>query len=117
MERSPAPKPNLPALRQLSTAPIFDALLTMHDAGEVVSFNTLHARIHPSLQDVFAAIVLDNGSGGGATLEDGLACVEALRREDRDTILRDLKSRIKSAEREGRLGEALALMQQLSQFA
>src|SRR5580698_8873525 len=108
---------DLPALRQLSTAPIFDALLTMHDAGETISFNTLHARIHPSLQDVFAAIVLDNGSGGGATLEDGLACVEALRREDRETILRDLKSRIKSAEREGRLSEALALMQQLSQFA
>jgi len=106
---------DLPALRQLGTAPIFDALFTMHDAGETISFNTLHARIHPSLQDVLAAIVLD--SGGGATLEDGLACVEALRREDRETILRDLKSRIKSAEREGRLSEALALMQQLSQFA
>src|ERR1019366_604628 len=106
----------LPALRQLSTAPIFDALLTMHDAGETISFNTLHARIHPSLQDQLAAIVLDAGSGGGATLEDGLACVEALRREDRETILRDLKTRIKSAEREGRIAEALALMQQLSQF-
>jgi hypothetical protein len=40
-----------------------------------------------------------------------------LRREDREATLRELKSRIKSAEREGRLGEALALMQQLSQFA
>jgi DNA primase len=108
---------DLPALRQLSTAPIFDALLTMYDAGETISFNTLHARIHPSLQDTLAAIVLDSGSAGGATLEDGLACVEALRREDRETMLRELKSRIKSAEREGRMGEALALMQQLSQFA
>ena len=89
----------------------------MHDAGETVNFNTLHARIHPSLQDILAAIVLDTGSGGEATLENGLACVEALRRDDRETILRELKSRIKSAEREGRLSEALALMQQLSQFA
>lgn len=108
---------DLPALQQLSTAPIFNALFTMHDAGEPVGFNTLHARIHPSLQDVLAAIVLDSGSGGGATLEDGLACVEALRRDDREATLRELKSRIKSAEREGRLGDALALMQQLSQFA
>ena len=81
----------------------------MHDAGETISFNTLHARVHPSaLQDILAAIVLDSGAGGAATLEDGLACVEALRREDRETMLRELKSRIKSAEREGRIGEALA---------
>jgi DNA primase len=108
---------DLPALRQLSTAPIFEALLTMHDSGETISFNTLHARIHPSLQDVLAAIVLDSGLAGGAALEDGRACVEALRRDDRETMLRELKSRIKSAEREGRMAEALALMQQLSQFA
>ncbi len=108
---------DLPALRQLSTAPIFEALLTLYDAGETISFNTLHARIHPSLQDTLAAIILDAGAGGGATIEDGIACVEALRREDREAILRELKGRIKSAEREGRLAEALALMQQLSQSA
>jgi DNA primase len=108
---------DIPALKQSSAGPIYDAVLTMQDAGETVSFNTLHARLHPSTQDVLAAIVLDAGSGSAATLEDGLACVEALRREDRDAILRELKSRIKSAERDGRLAEAIALMQQLSQFA
>jgi hypothetical protein len=108
---------DLPALRQLNTWPIFDALLTMHDAGETISFNTLHARMHPSLQDTLAAIVLDTASGGESTLEDGLACVEALRRNNRETMVRELKIRIKSAEREGRIAEALALMQQLSQFA
>src|SRR5579862_6823553 len=30
---------DLPALRQLGTAPIFDALFTMHDAGETINFN------------------------------------------------------------------------------
>jgi hypothetical protein len=100
----------------LSTWPIFDALSTMHDAGETISFNTLHARLQSSQQDLLATLVLDAGSGGEATLEDGLACVEALRRDDRESTLRELKSRIKSAEREGRLNEALALMQELSQF-
>jgi hypothetical protein len=89
----------------------------MHDAGETISFNTLHARVHPSLQNTFAAIVLDTASCGESTLEDGLACVEALRRNNRETMVRELKVRIKSAEREGRIAEALALMQQLSQFA
>jgi hypothetical protein len=108
---------DIPALKQISTGPIYDVLITMYDGGETVSFNTLHARLHPSMQEVLAAVVLDAASGSEATLEDGLACVEALRREDRDAILRELKSRIKSAEREGRLAEAIALMQQLSQFA
>ena len=108
---------DLPALRQLSTAPIYEALSAMHEAGETINFNTLHARIPPSLQDNLAAIILDAGPGCGAAIEDGLACVEALRREDRAAVLSELKSRIKSAEREGRLAEALALMQQLSQFA
>jgi DNA primase len=38
---------DLPALKQLSTWPIFDAIFAMHDADETVSFNTLHARVHP----------------------------------------------------------------------
>jgi DNA primase len=105
---------DLPGLRKLTTAPLFESLLTMHDAGETISFNTLHARVDPSQQAILAAIVLD-GNSGEPSLDDGLACVEALRREHRETTLRDLKTRIKSAEREGRLGDALALMRQLSQ--
>ncbi len=46
------PLRDLPALRQLTTAPIFEALFAMHDAGETISFNTLHAtRVIPSLQE------------------------------------------------------------------
>ena len=107
----------LPAVRQLSTAPIFEAMFSMHEAGETISFNTLHPRVSEKMQDVLAALLLDSGSGTEATIEDGIACLEALRRDDRESALRDLKTRIKSAEREGRFNEALALMQQLSQMA
>jgi DNA primase len=103
----------LPALKLLNTAPIYEILITMHDAGEMVDFNTLHARIHASLQENFSAIVLESGSSE-AKLEDGLACVEALQREARESIRRDLKVRIKSAEREGRMNEALELIRELS---
>jgi DNA primase len=105
----------LPALQQLSTAPIFEVLIAMHDAGETVSFNTLHERLHPSMQQSLAAVVLDSGAGA-ATLEDGLACVEALRRTDRASLIQELKARIKSAEREGRIKEAMQLAEELSKI-
>src|SRR6185312_4062154 len=111
------PLREVPALRQLATWPIFEALFTMHSGGETITFNTLHARLNQSQQDLLAALVLDAGTAAEATLADGVACIDALRRDDRETTLRELKSRIKSAEREGRLNDALALMQQLSHFA
>jgi DNA primase len=105
----------LPALKQLAMAPIFELLITMHDAGEAVSFNTVHERLHPSMQESLAGVLLDSGHGG-ATLEDGLACIDALRRADREYLIRELKTRIKAAEREGRLMEALDLARELSQL-
>jgi DNA primase len=103
----------LPALKQLTTGPIFETLMAMHDAGETISFNTLHERLHPSLQENLAAVVLDSTTGG-TRLEDGLACVEALRRAERGSLIRELKTQIRSAEREGRINDALDLAQRLS---
>lgn len=105
---------DLPALRQTGTFAIVEILMQMHDAGETVNFNSLHARLNGVQQDQLAAIVLDAGAAGGATLEDGLACLEALRKGDRNTVIRELKNRIRQAEREGRLQEAMALAQELS---
>ena len=104
----------VPGLRRLNTAPIFDTLFAMYEAGEMISFNTLHARVPAAMQETLAAIVLDSSVEGVVTLENGLACVEKLRREDRDAKTRDLKSRIQAAEREGRFNEALDLMKQLT---
>ncbi len=104
---------DLPALHALATAPIYLALIAMHDSGEEIDFNALHARVGPAFQNRLGAIVLDAGT---ATLEDGLACIAALRKEDRDTIIRDLKSRIKAAEREGKIADALDLIRQLNKL-
>ncbi len=101
------------AVRQAATAPIYDMLITMHDAGEAVSFNSLHERLAPADQERLASIVLDTDASR-LTLEDGLACIEAVRREEHESIRRELKARIKLAEREGRIGDALQLMSQLT---
>jgi hypothetical protein len=88
----------------------------MHDAGEAISFNSLHERLEPEHQERLAAIVLETDSGG-LTVEDGAACIQALRREDKEAEKRELKSRIKAAEREGRMKEALELMGKLAELA
>jgi len=88
-------------------------LMTMHDAGEAVSFNSLHERLGPADQERLASIVLDTDAAR-LTLEDGLACIEAVRREEHESIRRELKARIKLAEREGRMSDALQLMTQLT---
>jgi hypothetical protein len=48
---------------------------------------------------------------------DGMACIETMRREERESAARDLKIRIKAAEREGRIGEAFELMRQLAEMS
>lgn len=104
------------AIRQGPTAPIYTTVIAMHDAGDEINFNAVHERLAGEDRDRFASIVLD-AAGGGAGLENGLACVEAMRKEERDAARKDLKALIKQAEREGRLTDALRLMQDLSEFA
>jgi len=104
----------LDALKREGAGEIYAALIAAHDAGEDVSFNSLHARLTPALQERLGAIVLE--SRETPSLEDGLACLEALRRESRETRIRELKMQIKAAEREGRMADALKLAGELAQL-
>jgi DNA primase len=99
------------SVRQGAAAPIYDTLMSMHDAGEAIAFNSLHERLAAADQERLASIVLN---AEAAQIEDGLACIEAVRREERERVRRELKTRVKLAEREGRIGEALELMRELS---
>ncbi len=66
-------------------------------------------------QERLAAIVLD-AANSGTTLEDGLACIEKFRREERDLMRSALKAEIRLAEREGRIEDALGLMRQMQEM-
>ena len=85
----------------------------MHEAGEPVSFVTVHERLPGPLQKLLEDIVLKDDVSV-ASLEDGLACIAAWQRENHGETQRDLKAQIKQAEREGRFEDALRLMTQLS---
>jgi DNA primase len=97
-----------------ATGPIYEVIIAMHEAGEPVSFVTVHERLS-GLQKLLEDIVLKDDISV-ASLEDGLACIEAWRRGSHGETQRELKAQIRQAEREGRFEDALRFMQQLSQL-
>ena len=98
--------------QQTSTARIYQTLIAMHDASETVNFNALRERLDAEEQERLGGIVLEAATESVGA-EDGLACIERMRRDDRGATQRDLKARIKAAEREGRIDEAFELMRRL----
>jgi len=104
------------SLRDLpARGPVFETLIAMHDAHDAIDFNSLHERLAQAEQERLAEIVL-TADGTGLTVEDGTHCVEAFRREAKEAAKRELKARIKAAEREGRMREAIELMGRLSEL-
>lgn len=99
-----------------ATGPLYETIMAMHEAGEPVSFVGVHERLPGAQQELLQSIVLE-AANSGATLEDGLACIAAWKRESHGETQRDLKARIKQAEREGRFEDALQLMKQLGKSA
>jgi DNA primase len=102
----------LTAPRFANTGPLYEVIMAMQESGEPLNYLTVHERLPGPQQELLAAIVLEEGNSG-ATLEDGLACIEAWKRESHGESQRDLKAQIKQAEREGRFNDALRLMQEL----
>ncbi len=103
---------DIAASRLGTTVPLYETIIAMHEAGEPVTFVTVHERLTGSLQKLLEDIVLKDDIHV-ASLEDGLACIAAWRRESAGESQRDLKSQIKQAEREGRFEDSLGLMKQL----
>ena len=106
------------ALREMAgprfgtTGPLYETIMAMHDAGESITFVNVHERLTGSQQALLQSIVLE-AANSGTTLEDGLACIAAWKRETQVEVRRDLKAQIRQAEREGRFEDALRLMKEL----
>jgi DNA primase len=107
----------LSSWRQFATASIYELVIAAHDAGDPISFESVHSRVSPSQQELLTSIVLERDPIHPATIENALSSLDALRRIEIEPAIRDLKSRIQTAEREGRLQEALDIAQQLNRIA
>jgi hypothetical protein len=105
----------LDSIRQGAAAPLYEAIVAMQDAGENISFNSVHERLGQAQQELLSALVLD-ATNTSACGDDGLAAIGALQREEHEARRRELMNRIRAAEREGRLAEAMDLTRQLSRF-
>lgn len=101
------------AIRYFSTAPIYEILLAACEAGEPISFHSIHSRLTEPQQELLSAIVLE-AEASDISEEDGFACIESLRKEEYESRQRELRTRIKAAERAGNMKEALALMRELA---
>lgn len=103
---------NAPGWRQSPSSRIYQTLIAMHDAGEAIDFNTVRERLDPTDQERLAAMVLD-AEADTVTAED---YVKRIQGDNLSATRQDLKTRIKAAEREGRLSDAFELMRKLSEL-
>jgi hypothetical protein len=100
-----------------ATREIFDALRQAAAAGGTSTFSDLDARLTDSaralLHEVAAA---DEQSGDEQRLTQAQTCLRVLDAEFRKRQVEQLRTRVKTAEREGRVEEAFGIMAELSRL-
>ena len=109
--------PELKTMAVIKESParkIYAALFAMHDAGALMHFGDLHARLDEAGQKMLAATLIGTESGDAeVTIEHGRSCLEALRELNSRMEPAEIKIKIREAERAGNITEALRLMQLL----
>jgi DNA primase len=101
-------------LRESAARKIYSALFAMHDSGAPVVFGDLHARLDEADQTVLAASLIGLESGDGeVTIDHGRSCIEALRELNNRMEPAEIKRKIREAERDGNIMEAIRLAQLL----
>jgi DNA primase len=112
----------LPVLRQLTvvqryrTWPIIEAAMRLAEAGEPVSFASLAPRLADPERTLLSLLLLDDQERAGrnaVTTDQAVACVHTLARMERESHRVELKNRIREAERNGDMQEALRASQEL----
>jgi hypothetical protein len=104
----------LDILDRLATRRIYQAVLAVHSSGAALTFDAVSSRLEPEDQSALAeAILSEEVEGREITLEYGRQCLESLRRSGDQRRLRDLKVRIKEAERAGNTAEVMRLLKEL----
>jgi DNA primase len=94
--------------RDFTAREIFSALRNMAGSGTPVTFSALHDRLSAAGQALLhQAVAADEMIDEALALEQARACVRRLEADIRKRQLDELRRRVKAAEREGRVEEAL----------
>jgi DNA primase len=115
MEILPLLSPEL--IAGFATREIFETLRLIVDSGITVTFSGLDARLSPALQSLLHSVVAADDIGDEAScLALAQACLRKLESGAMRRRVDELRARIKSAEREGQIAEALELMAELGRL-
>ncbi len=95
---------------------VFQALFTMHSDGGTFRFSDLEGRLSEADRDLLSsAVFADEVLEEEKAAEQAMACLRSLKSQDPRSEAAALRARIKAAERQGDLQEAIRLAQELDQ--
>jgi DNA primase len=107
---------DLPAVDRFVARNVFRALFAMHSDGAPFRFADLEGRLSDADRDLLSSIVFaDEILEEEKAAEQAMACLRSLKSQDPRSEAAALRARIKTAEREGNLQEAMRLAQELDQ--
>ncbi len=107
---------DLPAVERFVARNVFNALFAMHSDGAPFRFADLEGRLSEADRDLLSSIVFaDERLEEEKAAEQAQACLRSLKSQDPRSEAAALRARIKTAEREGNLQEAMRLAQELDE--
>jgi hypothetical protein len=99
------------------TREVFEGLRQAAGSGGEFSYSALEGRLQgPGRELLRDAVTADESSGEAVSWEQAQACLRRLESDFRKRQVGELRARVKSAEREGRVEEALSWMAELSRL-
>ncbi len=99
------------------THEVFEALRHAAEDEATFSYAALEGRLQGSARELLRdAVTADENSGESVSWEQAQSCLRRLESDFRKRHLSELRARVKSAEREGRVEEALSWMAELSRL-
>jgi hypothetical protein len=111
----PVLKPELTA--EFQTREIFETLRLITESGANLTFSGLDARLSQPLQSLLHSVIAADDIGDeSVSLELARACLRRLEGSAAKRQMDELRARVKSAEREGQVTEALAWMEELGRL-
>jgi DNA primase len=107
---------SLSAVDRFVSRNVFQALFAMHSDGGVFRFSDLEGRLSEADRDLLSsAVFADEVLEEEKAAEQAIACLRSLKSQDPRSEVAALRARIKAAERQGDLQEAMRLAQELDQ--
>jgi hypothetical protein len=96
---------------------IFEALLHQFESGSPVTFSSIEGRLSPPSQALLHEVAAaDEMSDEALALEQAQACLRRLETDLRRKQIDELRAKVKTAEREGRVNDALGIIAELERL-